>query len=119
MAKGDITRPLPFEDSFLDQITCLAVIEHIEDPRPILKECMRCLKKGGGLIITTPTRLGIHVHDMLRKVRLVQDVEEGEHQDFFMSKEKLSEWARQAGFAVETADTFELGLNLLLVARKP
>jgi SAM-dependent methyltransferase len=119
LSRGDITKPLPFEDGFLDQITCLAVIEHIENPLPLLKECLRCLKSGGGLIITTPTRLGIQVHELIRMAGLVRDVEEGEHHDFFMSKDKLSNWARQAGFIVEKAYAFELGMNLLLVARKP
>jgi len=117
--RGDITTRLPFEDASVDQATCLAVLEHIRDPLPILRECRRVLRPGGRLILTTPTRSGIRVHEMMRKLRLVRDVEEGEHQDFAMSGPKLSEWVRRAGMEVETARGFEFGMNLLLVARRP
>jgi SAM-dependent methyltransferase len=119
LMRRDITKPLPFENAFFDQITSLAVLEHIEDPRPILKECLRVLTPGGRLILTTPTHMGIHVHDVLLKAGLVRDVEPGEHKDFSMSKAVLSDWAREAGFVVESAHTFECGMNLFLCAAKP
>lgn len=119
LMRRDITQRLPFADGYLDTITSLAVIEHVEDPRPMLRECFRCLKPGGRLVLTTPTRLGIYVHDLLIKTRLVRDVEPGEHKDFAMSRKVLARWVEEAGFSVETAETFECGMNLFLTAVRP
>ena len=79
-------------------------------------ECHRILKPGGRLIVTTPSRAGIVVHEMLRMLRLVQDVEAEEHKDFRMTAGRLSVWVRESGFRVEVVRTFEAGLNVLLVA---
>lgn len=118
LKKWDITGRLPFEPEAIDQITILAVLEHIANPQEVLRECHRVLASGGRIIMTTPSKLGIKVHDILRVLRLVQDVEPGEHVDFSMSKAALISWAEAAGFRVEVARQFEMGLNLLLVGRK-
>ena len=115
LRQADITRPLPLATDSVDLVTCLAVIEHVDDPLPLLSECHRILRRGGRLILTTPSERGIHVHEVIRRLALVRDVQEGEHKDFTMSKERLAGWMRQAGFAVETAYSFELGLNLVVV----
>jgi SAM-dependent methyltransferase len=114
--RADITQPLPLAADSVDLVTCLAVLEHIENPLPVLSECRRILRAGGRLILTTPSERGIYLHEVFRRLGLVRDVEEGEHKDFSMSKERLAEWVRQAGFEVETAYSFELGLNLLITA---
>lgn len=119
LMKRDITERLPFEENFLDVVTMLAVVEHIENPRPILRECFRVLRPGGHLILTTPSRVGIYVHDLLIKTALVRDVEPGEHKDFAMSVRVLSEWTKDAGFVVEEAHLFECGMNVYVGARKP
>jgi 2-polyprenyl-3-methyl-5-hydroxy-6-metoxy-1,4-benzoquinol methylase len=41
-------------DAFFDAITMSQTIEHLYDPRLTLAECMRILKPGGKLIMTTP-----------------------------------------------------------------
>jgi SAM-dependent methyltransferase len=115
----DITQPLPFADGEIDQISVLAVIEHLENPERVFGECQRTLRPGGRLIVTTPSKFGIGFHEILRKLRLVQDVEPEEHKDFGMSKELLGDWARKSGLEVETLRSFEMGINLLLIARKP
>jgi SAM-dependent methyltransferase len=45
---------LPFLDESIDYIWCKSVLEHIQNPENILKECYRVLKKGGKIIILTP-----------------------------------------------------------------
>lgn len=47
---------LPFEDSSFDMIFSFDVIEHLKDPRPMLKEIYRILNKEGVFIISTPNR---------------------------------------------------------------
>jgi ubiquinone/menaquinone biosynthesis C-methylase UbiE len=45
---------LPFKDNSVDYITAGELIEHLEDPKQFVDECMRVLKKGGYLAISTP-----------------------------------------------------------------
>ncbi len=119
IARGDINRRLPFGDGTLDQVTCLAVLEHIDEPIPILRECLRCLRPGGRVIVTTPSRLGILVHELMRRLCLVRDVREDEHRDFWMTPDRLANWLSQAGFQVQASYRFELGVNVLAVGVKP
>ncbi|MGQ9818462.1 MAG: methyltransferase domain-containing protein [Candidatus Kapaibacteriales bacterium] len=47
---------LPFRNSAFDCIIASEVIEHIPEPKGLLKELFRVTKKGGVVIITTPYR---------------------------------------------------------------
>src|SRR6266700_3965858 len=52
---ADITdTPLPFPSGHFDCVTCLDVIEHVPDPRPLLSEAARLLRPGGTFLLTTP-----------------------------------------------------------------
>lgn len=44
----------PFEDESFDATVCLEVLEHLRDPRNILREMLRVLKLNGYLLISTP-----------------------------------------------------------------
>lgn len=46
---------LPFTSGFFDGVTCLEVLEHVDDPEKVLSEIKRVLKKGGWLVILVPT----------------------------------------------------------------
>ena len=48
---------LPFPDNFFDGIFNIFVIEHLEDPIPMLREMHRVLKPSGALVITTDNRM--------------------------------------------------------------
>jgi ubiquinone/menaquinone biosynthesis C-methylase UbiE len=48
------SQELPFENSFFDKIIATELIEHLEDPSYLIKECFRILKLNGLLILTTP-----------------------------------------------------------------
>jgi len=47
---------LPFCDNFFDVIISLETIEHLENYKSFLCECVRVLKRGGTLICSTPNR---------------------------------------------------------------
>lgn len=45
---------IPFDDSFFDVVTCIAVLEHVFNPPNVLNEISRVLKLGGILIVQVP-----------------------------------------------------------------
>ena len=45
---------LPFNDNSFDCVIASEIIEHVYDPVGFIKELFRVVKKGGGLVITTP-----------------------------------------------------------------
>lgn len=46
----------PFASETFDVISASCVLEHIENPIPVVTECFRVLKKGGTLVFYTPHR---------------------------------------------------------------
>lgn len=50
----DVDEGLPFNDSFFDVVTCIAVLEHVFNPPNVLEEINRVLKLGGILIVQVP-----------------------------------------------------------------
>ena len=52
-------QPLPYADQSFDLITITEIIEHVQNFRAVLKEIHRCLKPGGGVVITMPNILNL------------------------------------------------------------
>jgi SAM-dependent methyltransferase len=52
--RGDLNRDAPIGDDSLDLICAIEVIEHLENPRHMLRQIARMLKPGGAAIISTP-----------------------------------------------------------------
>ncbi len=103
----DIEKKLNYKDNYFDYITMLAVIEHLDNPFNVIKECHRILKENGLLIITTPykkTEIFIklyHYNNLGHKQYFTK-------QDFKSLKE----------FYFIHYSTFEFGLNRLVVLKK-
>jgi 2-polyprenyl-3-methyl-5-hydroxy-6-metoxy-1,4-benzoquinol methylase len=55
----DLNKLLPFKDGSFDYITCVAGIEHLENPHHLIRELSRLIKKEGYLVITTPNVMAI------------------------------------------------------------
>lgn len=53
----DVRKEIPIED--IDYIIAGELIEHLEDPKKFIDECLRALKPGGWLSISTPWEEGI------------------------------------------------------------
>lgn len=51
---------LPLKSEVFDTILCTQVLEHVCHPSNALKECYRCLKKNGTMIITVPFTAELH-----------------------------------------------------------
>lgn len=45
---------LPFVDDFFDNVTCLEVLEHIDDEDAVIKEAHRVLSTNGRLVLSVP-----------------------------------------------------------------
>ena len=105
VVRADLEGPyLPFRDGAFDRVTCLDVIEHLFDPRPLLAEIRRVLAPGGMLILQTP-----NVRHYLQLVRIAVrgrgprtsgDPEgiDGGHIHYFTARD-VAELLRAAGFA--------------------
>ena len=51
---------LPFEDSSIDRIINIAVLEHVPDPEAVVKEMHRVLRPGGRILCLMPFIQGFH-----------------------------------------------------------
>ncbi|MGA3244260.1 MAG: class I SAM-dependent methyltransferase [Bacteroidota bacterium] len=54
VAQVDVQPGLPFKDASFTSIDCQHVIEHVENPLFLMKECLRVLKPGGRAVVVTP-----------------------------------------------------------------
>lgn len=48
---------LPFQEKMFDVVILTEILEHCENPERVLSECVRILKNGGSLIVSTPNYL--------------------------------------------------------------
>lgn len=122
---------LPFRDGTFDRVTCLDVIEHLFDPKPLLREMGRVLAPRGQLILQTPNvRHYVHVYRLaVRGIgpRTSGDSEgvDGGHLHYFTARD-VHDLVRGAGFShFETHGTEGVrflpavrSLGILCIARK-
>jgi ubiquinone/menaquinone biosynthesis C-methylase UbiE len=111
--------PLPLEDSSVDLVTCLAVIEHVARPQVLLAEAHRVLRPGGALVVTTPAAAAKPILELIsHRLQLIDPTEIDDHERYYSSASLRAE-LEQAGFppAGIRVRRFELGLNLAAVAR--
>jgi ubiquinone/menaquinone biosynthesis C-methylase UbiE len=54
----DVSAPLRFPDQSLGGALAILVLQHLADPAAFIAEIRRCLRPGGHLLITAPTRDG-------------------------------------------------------------
>src|SRR5437764_14225498 len=52
----DVSAPLRFEDASLGGVLAILVLQHLPHPAAFVAEIRRCLRPGGHLLITAPTR---------------------------------------------------------------
>jgi len=61
-------RQIPIKDGSFDLVFSVGLIEHFEDPIPLIKEQLRVLKKGGFLIIDAPQKYNLYT--IVKRVRM-------------------------------------------------
>ncbi|MBD3244672.1 MAG: methyltransferase domain-containing protein [Candidatus Moranbacteria bacterium] len=47
-------KAIPLKNNSLDLVVCEFVLEHLNNPKPVIKEIFRVLKPGGGFVFITP-----------------------------------------------------------------
>lgn len=114
-------RGLPFESTFFDVVTMLAVFEHLELPtlQGLLREICRVTRPGGVFVMTTPVRWTETILKVMSHLHLVSNEEVNEHQALYSHGEIVTLLV-EAGFERSNVrhGTFELGMNLWAVAEK-
>lgn len=115
---GDLLDGLPFPDATFDVVVSLANIEHLENPEEVVKEIARVLKRGGVLLLTTPTRAAKPVLEFLAYgLHIISEREIRDHKHYF-SGDELCRMCRDSGFSEWTYRTFQCGMNRFLIAKK-
>jgi methionine biosynthesis protein MetW len=114
---------LPFRDESFDIVTCLGVIEHVFDPRPLLGEASRVLRRRGLVVMLTPNvRYLYHLYRLLirgRGPKTSGDPEgiDGGHLHYFTFAD-AADLLREAGFE-SVAIHGTGGVKLLASIRSP
>ena len=99
--KGDVSSA-GFQDNFFDIITLYNVLEHLHDPRRLLREAKRILKDKGFLVIEVPNTASLQFN-IFKKRWAAFDVPRDLS---YFSPKHLENLLAQEGFRVENIDYY-------------
>src|ERR1700751_77304 len=113
--RADIRQPLPLESGQFDHVVMLAVLEHLPEPEPVLREAHRILAPHGSLILTWPSAMVDPILKTLHGLTLVSDKMESDEHQKRIPVEALRSMLGRIGFCEFMHKRFEFGLNNLMV----
>jgi ubiquinone/menaquinone biosynthesis C-methylase UbiE len=116
--RADIRTVLPLESGQFDHVVMLAVLEHLAQPEPVLREAYRILAPGGSLIMTWPSSAVDPLLKVLHGLRLVSDEMKLDQHQKRIPVSTLQQMLHRIGFSEFVHYTFEFGLNNLMVATR-
>lgn len=93
-----------YADGQFDAITLFEVIEHLQQPQDLLKECRRILRPGGILLIGTGNAGSWSMAAMGARWEYLHIAKHGGHVSFF-NLESIASLAQQNGFSVAAVRT--------------
>lgn len=111
---------IPLEDNIVDIVVMMAVLEHLNNPDNAVKESFRVLKEGGCFLLTTPSIRAKRILEFLAfKLKVINKGDILEHKKYFNPEEIINIFVN-SGFKKENIKWkyFELGFNVLVIARK-
>jgi ubiquinone/menaquinone biosynthesis C-methylase UbiE len=114
----EISDKIPLDNESVDCVTLLAVVEHLDDPKKIMTESYRLLRKDGILLLTTPSPKSKPLLEFLSfRLHIVSPVEIRDHKHYF-SNDELQELMETIGFRRVLVSNFEFGLNSRVIGYK-
>jgi SAM-dependent methyltransferase len=112
---GDcLSNQLAFPDQSFENVSMLAVIEHLEYPRELIKEIHRIMTPGGHLILTTPKKLA----DWLISLYSKDTGSNTEHGHEMYYDQTTMNHLIDGFFTLKRYQTFLFGLNQLFICEK-
>lgn len=109
---------LPFEDASFDVVTLLAVLEHLSQPREMLREIARVLQPRGQLVLTVPSHAARPVLEFLAyRLHVVSEDEIRDHKRYF-NRADLHEIMEGTALVIDRHAYFQLGMNNLVCASR-
>ena len=119
---------------YFDVVACLEVLEHVPDPKSLVKTCIQLLKPGGALFLSTINKNPRSwITAIVGAEYIFKLLPKGTHEfDKFIKPSSLAKYVRDAkAELIETKGMFynpithranlnnDLGVNYLMYARKP
>ena len=112
---GDVQK-LPFGSNFFDAVFCLEVLEHVDNPKSVVFEIKRVLKKNGYIVILVPTD-NILFKIIWRIWTLYYPIWRHAHVQSFTGK-SLEGVVKESGLKIKKVKTFNMSMLKLIVAEK-
>lgn len=117
LLRGLFPDDFDFAAETFDCICILAVLEHVEDPAALARECHRVLAPGGRVVLTVPHPFVDEIIDWGIRLRILDGMAAEEHHAFDVSLTRPT--FVDCGFRLVRERRFQLGLNRLFVFEKP
>jgi len=100
-----------------DSVIMTAIIEHIYNQKLFFKQALKNLKKGGIIIITSPTPLGDFIHNIGAKIGIFSKKAMDDHIVIY-NKQRIKILANELNLKLVKYNLFELGCNQLVILQK-
>lgn len=107
---------IPFKNNFFEAVFCIEVLEHVDNPRSVIYEVKRVLKKSGYIIVLVPTDNTLF-RIIWRMWTMYYPVWRHAHVQSFTG-ESLEKAIKNTGLKIEKVKLFNLGMLKLIVAKK-
>ncbi len=108
---------IPFKANEFDLVICTEVLEHVDDPKVVLNEIKRVLKKNGQAVIELDSGSFLFSATWLLWTRVQGKVWNDAHLHSFNVK-KLENVIQACGFTVVSKKTFNLGMAMAFLISK-
>lgn len=96
---------LPLKNESVDMVMALDILEHLDEDRAMVREILRVLKPGGGVVVSTPISGGFFMINRLKKMAGMGPEIYGHVREGYSLKE-VTTLLESEGFTVTRATTY-------------